>query len=382
MSIFHLPDLGEGLPDAQIHEWHVKEGDFIETDTVLISMETAKAVVEVPAPFSGKVIKCCGQVGDVLDTGDPLVEYEVVGQIKDKPAEPETETKTTTSTNQTMASSQVGAQKRDTTLIRTLPMVRVLASQLNVDLATIKGTGQDGLITPEDVKRAANITTDPTIAKKPSVPAGFEPMKGVRRTMAQAMALSHSQICPVTLFDDADLTHWEAGNDITIRVIRAIVQACKQEPALNAWFDGDSLSRQCHDNVNLGIAMDSDAGLFVPVLHHVNSLSAGDIRQQINQFKADVKSRKIAPNSLRDPTITLSNFGVFAGRYATPIVVPPTVAIIATGCIHTTLQYNADKTIYQQRLLPLSLTVDHRACTGGETARFLKAVLEDLVKPN
>lgn len=380
MSIFHLPDLGEGLPDAQIHEWHVKVGDVIKADTILVSMETAKAVVDVPAPFSGKIIKCFGNIGDVLDTGDPLIEYEtadaVVSTNKTVPQ------KTTALTDPKPVQTPAVPQKRDSALISTLPMVRMLASQLQVDLTTLQGTGQAGMITPDDVKRAAGIITDPASKKVSDVPAGFESMKGVRRAMAQAMALSHSQVCPVTLFDDADLTDWAPGNDITIRVIRAMIYACKQEPSLNAWLDSDSLSRQCHDTVNLGIAMDSDEGLFVPVLHGVNDLSATQIREQINQFKVDVKSRKIAPALLRDPTITLSNFGVFAGRYATPVVVPPTVAILATGRIHTTLQYKTDNTIYSQRLLPLSLTVDHRACTGGEMARFLKAVLEDLAKPN
>ncbi len=376
--IFQLPDLGEGIPEAEIHQWHVNVGDTIDADTVLVSMETAKAVVDVPAPFSGTIATLHGNPGDIIHTGNPLVSYTTTD-----PSIIENEHKQQVVAAQQTASPTTSVQTnapRDHHLIQTLPAVRVLATHLGVDLTTVNGTGVDGMITPDDVKQAAAINTTQQTHSSAKIPDSFEPVRGVRRQMAQTMTVSHNNIVPVTLVDDADLTQWDANNDITVRVVRAIVFACQQEPALNAWFDGNAMARQCHFHIDLGIAIDSDEGLFVPILRHADSLSNENIRTGINELKHDVKNRSIAPELLRDPTITLSNFGVFAGRYATPVVVPPTVAIIATGRIYTTLQQGLNGSTYQQRLLPLSVTVDHRACTGGEVARFLQALLTDLHK--
>lgn len=371
MNLFKLPDLGEGIPEAEIHEWHVSVGDNIKQDTVLVSMETAKAVVEVPAPFSGTIEKLFGQPGDIISTGDPLVGY-----LSDTEAINKTEDSSSALTSDKSTSNK---PEQNTNVSKILPAVRLLASQLGVDLNTVQGTGNNGMITSEDVKRSTH-SANLTSGQKAIPPEGFEPIKGVRRAMAQAMKLSQTEVCPVTLGDDANLSAWQKGTDITLRVIQAIMVACQKEPALNAWFDGKTLSRRCHNTIHLGIAMDSDDGLFVPVLRDLQTLTPETIRNQINHFKEAVKSRTIAPELLRDPTITLSNFGVFAGRYATPVVVPPTVAIIGTGRIYQALQLADNGDVEKQSLLPLSLTVDHRACTGGEAARFLKVMLEDLAQ--
>jgi pyruvate dehydrogenase E2 component (dihydrolipoamide acetyltransferase) len=213
----------------------------------------------------------------------------------------------------------------------------------------------------------------------PSVAATGQPeqLKGVRRNMARVMADAHAKVVPTTLADDADIHAWLPGNDITGRLIRAIVRACKAVPALNAWFDGESLTRTLHPHVDIGIAVDTDDGLFVPALRNADMLDAAGVRAAVNRLRASVEDRSIPPSELSGYTISLSNFGVFAGRYATPVVVPPCVAIIAAG-----------KGRYQMtpvmggfeshRVIPLSLTFDHRAATGGEAARFLKAMLDDL----
>jgi 2-oxoisovalerate dehydrogenase E2 component (dihydrolipoyl transacylase) len=202
-------------------------------------------------------------------------------------------------------------------------------------------------------------------------------LKGVRRNMARVMADAHAKVVPTTLADDADIHAWLPGNDVTVRLIRAIVAACKAVPALNAWFDGENLMRTLHPHVDIGIAVDTEDGLFVPALRNADVLDAAGIRTAINRIRDQVKARSIPAEELKGYTISLSNFGVFAGRYATPIVVPPCVAIVAAGKLrHEVVAVMG--AIETHRVIPLSLTFDHRAATGGEAARFLKAMLDDL----
>lgn len=368
MEIFNLPDLGEGLPDAEIHEWFVKVGDVVRTDQPLVSMETAKAVVDVPCPQDGTIVKCYGSAGDVIKTGQPLVAFAegkvsndkgtVVGKLEE-------------SSDITEDTFTIGTAANQKIRPKATPAIRLLAKKLGCDLATLKGTGEHGVITREDVQHAAE--------QKAKLPEGFEPLHGVRRTMLTHMVQSHRDVVPVTLFDEIDIHHWDEKADITTRLIRAIVHASQVEPALNAWFDTAHSARKLFDKVHLGLAMDSNDGLFVPVIHDAASLSDTALRSLINDLKKAVQARTVEPEKLKGATITLSNFGKFAGRFASPIIVPPMVAIIAVGRLYDGAVSVKGK-IESHRLLPLSLSFDHRAVTGGEATRFLGAVMESLME--
>jgi pyruvate dehydrogenase E2 component (dihydrolipoamide acetyltransferase) len=223
----------------------------------------------------------------------------------------------------------------------------------------------------------------PMRTQPPGVAATGQPeqLKGVRRNMARVMADAHSKVVPTTLVDDADLHAWIGKQDITARLVRAIVVACKTVPALNAWFDGENLTRTMHPHVDVGIAVDTDDGLFVPALRNADMLDGAGIRTGIQRLRAQVEDRSIPPGELSGYTISLSNFGMFAGRYATPVVVPPCVAIIGAGKLsHDVVAVIGGIEVH--RRMPISLTFDHRACTGGEAARFLKALLDDMASPN
>ena len=458
---FLLPDLGEGLPDATVVEWFVKVGDTIRLDDALVSMETAKAVVEVPSPVSGKVLKLAGGEGDVIVTGTMLAEFEIDanlpqraegqdtghhhgppaggagshapsdgdkviasdegGEISEtgKPAPKEEGTG-----ERADSGTVVGAMESSDAIrseqasavggVKAMPAVRAQARKLGVDLSRVRGSGADGVVTMDDVKRAAadgsakagaapaaraaeaapaaptrdvaqrtqvSASGKPMRTQPPSVSASGQPeqLKGVRRNMARVMADAHAKVVPTTLSDDADIHAWAPGNDVTGRLVRAIVSACKAVPALNAWFDGDKLMRTLHPHVDIGIAVDTDDGLFVPALRNADVLDAGGVREAINRLRAQVEDRSIPASELSGYTISLSNFGMFAGRYATPIVVPPTVAIIAAG----RGRHQITPVIggfESHKVIPLSVTFDHRACTGGEAARFLKSMMDDLAK--
>ena len=463
---FFLPDLGEGLPDATIVEWTVKVGDTIRLDDALVSMETAKAVVEVPSPVSGKVLKLAGAAGDVITTGAMLAEFEVDPSMPQRaegqdtghhhggaPAkgqpdkgvgsdDPATDDRVVASDEggaiedegepaakgepRKDSGTVVGAMQSSDTVrseqassvggVKAMPAVRALARKLKVDLSRVRATGADGVVTMADVKqaaadgsaqagaapaqRAADRAPAPAPAaapaqrstlsqggkpmrtQPPGVTASGQPeqLKGVRRNMARVMADAHAKVVPTTLVDDADLHGWIGKQDITARLIRSIVAACREVPALNAWFDGDKLVRTMHPHVDIGIAVDTDDGLFVPALRNADMLDAAGVRGAILRLRAQVEDRSIPASELSGYTISLSNCGMFAGRYATPVVVPPTVAIVGAGKLsHDVVAVMGGIEVH--RRMPISLTFDHRACTGGEAARFLKALLDDLGAP-
>jgi len=465
---FHLPDLGEGLPDATIVEWLVKEGESVKLDAPLVSMETAKAVVEVPSPFTGKLLKQHGAAGDVINTGAALAEFELDPKAKQRaenaagghhhaPAEPAKgagapapddhgkviasdeggEIKKGGAADREDEGTVVGAVSSSNEVrteqagsvggVKAVPAVRAMARKLKVDLARVQATGTGGVVTMQDVKNAAasgsaslpspsgrgagdegSVGVVPSSALRapspggrreeqrstlsqsgkpmrttpPSVQATGQPeqLKGVRRNMARVMADARDRVVQTTIVDDADLHQWLGKQDITARTVRAIVAACKAEPALNAWFDDANLSVTKHPHVDLGIAVDTPDGLFVPALRNADMLDARALREGINRLRAQVEDRSIPASELTGYTISLSNFGMFAGRYGTVVVVPPCVAIVGVGKLsHDVVAVIGGIEVH--RRLPISLTFDHRACTGGEAARFLKAILDDLASP-
>nr|WP_311529019.1 dihydrolipoamide acetyltransferase family protein [uncultured Ralstonia sp.] len=366
MIVFKLPDLGEGLQEAEIVQWHVQAGDTIAADQPLVSVETAKAIVEIPSPQSGRIAKLFGQPGDIVHIGAPLAAFEgaggedadagtVVGQM---PAGQHVVQE---------APAAVGARAAAGG-IKAMPAVRALARKLDVDLSMVTPSGADGVITAADVERAAKTFAE---LGPPEV------LRGVRRAMAQNMARAQNEVAAATVIDDADIHAWKPGTDVTIRLIRALVAGCRAEPGLNAWFDGNAGRRHVVEKIDLGIAVDLPDGLFVPVLRNVAHRDAADLRAGLERMRADIKARRIPPEELRGNTITLSNFGMIAGKYAAPIVVPPTVAILGAGRIHEQV-VAANGVPAVHRVLPLSLTFDHRVATGGEAARFLAAVIADL----
>ena len=452
---FLLPDLGEGLPDATIVEWYVKVGDVIRLDENLVSMETAKAVVDVPSPVSGKVLKLAGNAGDIVVTGSMLAEFEVDASLPQRaegqdtghhhgpshdapePPSPQPSPASGRGGESKDAGTVVGAMQVGDAVVaqaaiavggvKAMPAVRAMARKLGIDIARVSPSGTDGTVTMDDVKRAAadgslllpspsgrraggegqpaahhphpnplppagegarahrstlSQSGKPMRTQPPGVAASGQPeqLKGVRRNMARVMADAHAQVVPTTLVDDADLHAWLGKQDITARLVRAIVTACKTVPALNAWFDGANLTRTLHPHVDLGIAVDTDDGLFVPALRNADMLDGNGVRAAIKRLRAQVEDRSIPSSELSGYTISLSNFGMFAGRYATPVVVPPCVAIVGAGKLsHDVVAVMGGIEVH--RRMPISLTFDHRAATGGEAARFLAALLDDLAQP-
>ncbi|MBS3958801.1 MAG: 2-oxo acid dehydrogenase subunit E2 [Xanthomonadaceae bacterium] len=418
-QLFLLPDLGEGLPDAEIVEWHVAIGQVVRLDEPLVSMETAKAVVEVPSPCSGTLLRVAGKTGDVIATGSWLAEFQIDPALPQRsagqgdghghaPAVPAAATPaaaeappsatadTADTAEDTDAGTVVGAMavsseiRREAAValggIRAMPAVRALAKKLGVDLAGLVPSGADGVVTLADVRRAAEAAKASSPGARPSgagTEAAFDvdaPIRGVRRNMLRSMATAHAEVVPTTLMDDADLHAWAPGEDLTARLVRALVVASRAEPAMNAWLDAKAGTLRRHARVDVGLAIDHPDGLFVATLRNAEDLDAAAVRAGIQRLRAGLDDRSLPPEALGGATVMLSNFGRFAGKYATPVVVPPCVCIVAAGRVYPAVVPVLGG-IETHRLLPLSLTFDHRAATGGEAARFLKALLEDLQRP-
>lgn len=364
MNIFILPDLGEGLTEAEIVDWHVAIGDKINVDESMVSVETAKAIVEIPAPLTGTIEKLFADKGDIVETGKPLVGFEDDAEHREDAGS----VVGTVEVGDESLREQAAPVSHATEGVKVVPAVRALARRLEVDLTMVKPSGKHGLITGDDVKRAAE-----TLAKVGPI----EPLRGPRRAMAQNMALAHAEVVPATIIDDADINHWPDDTDKTTRLLHALVAGCKAEPSLNAWFESTHMGRRLIKAIDVGLAVDTPGGLFVPVLRGVADRSPENLREALEKIKIDVEARQIPPEEMRGYTITLSNFGMIAGKYAAPVVVPPTVAILGAGRLHQQV-VAVEGAPQVHTILPLSLTFDHRAVTGGEAGRFLAAVIKDL----
>jgi pyruvate dehydrogenase E2 component (dihydrolipoamide acetyltransferase) len=401
MTRFNLPDLGEGLQEAEIVRWHVAVGDKVAVDQPMVAMETAKAVVEVPAPFAGIIAALHGKPGDTIATGAPLVDFHSGGTPGNtNGAAPEAGMAKGGVVGHMLETDEViagGAEPAATRAAgvraRVLPAVRELARKLGVDAEALRGTGPGGVVTLDDVLAARSVAPLAAVAPmQVAAPSAMRPamdltesgelemLRSLRRAMAQSMSLSRDSVMECTVFDDADIEGWTPGGDYTARLLRAISAGCHAEPGLNAWFDGANNGRRLFQPIHVGIAVDTPDGLLVPVIRDVGKRDATQLRAEVNRLKAGARDRSLPGADLRDFTIMLSNFGVMAGRYATPVVVPPAVAILGSGRIARDV-VATDNGVEAHRRIPLSLTFDHRCVTGGEAVRFLAAVIADLQKP-
>lgn len=384
MSVFKLPDLGEGLTQAEIREWHVKAGDTVRMDQPLVAVETDKAVVEVPSPLAGRILRLCGQPGDIIEVGQPLVEFEGAAELPATAAPPAPAAAKPAAEAIRDTGVVVGAMKQGSEVVpekpttvgtaaglKVTPAVRALAGRLNVDLTIVTPSGPDGMITAADVQRVHKILTEI---------GPLEKLRGPRKAMAMAMSQSRDEVVPATITDDAVLHAWSTPQDLTIRLIRGIVAGVAAEPTLNAWYDHVEIGRRVLDKIHVGIAVDTPEGLFVAVLQDVARRSEESLRAGLQRMKQDTLNRSVPAEELRGYTITLSNFGRFGGKYATPVIVPPTVAIVAAGALRDAV-VPVDGQVRIARVLPLSISFDHRCVTGGEASRFLSAMIADLQKP-
>lgn len=346
MKTFVLPDLGEGLHDATIIEWYATEQQTLKQGERLLAVETAKAVVEIPAPEELTISQILALPNTIATVGMPLLDYEAV-------------------TAATPASVSVVGVLSEADQHHPQHAFVIGARRFN---ATEIAAAEARLQAPTSAlaRQPLNTSAEPTLT-----------LSGNRLSMSRQLTLAHQQVALVTLFDEVAV-NWPAHTRPLPRLIQAVCHACQAETKLNAWFDGEQLSIK--SEINLGLAVNSRHGLFVPVIRAAQSLTSKALRKQIAALQQAAEERTLSPDQLQGATISLSNFGMLAGRFATPMVVPPQVAIIGVGRIERKALPGRKGKLKTRTVIPLSLSFDHRALTGGEAAAFMAALMQALQK--
>ncbi|MEW5901661.1 MAG: dihydrolipoamide acetyltransferase family protein [Acidobacteriota bacterium] len=399
---FKFPDVGEGITEGEIVRWLVKEGDVVNEDQTLAEVETDKAVVEMPSPYSGTILKIHAKEKEIVKVGQVRVTIGEKGeQVTEAPAgEGEAE-------KLAAAPSVVGViteSKEEIREVLATPKVRKLAAELGVVLKQVKGTGSQGRVTEEDV-RSAQKAAAPTEEKKPAVriKEKFDfygelervPLRGVRRATAKRMTESVSTAAHVTHFDEADATELarireslkgpaeEKGIKLTYLpfIVKAVLTALKAHPLLNATLDDQEEEIIVKKYYNFGIAVDVPDGLIVPVVKGVDQKPLLDIAAEIQTLAEAAKNRTVDLADLKGGTFSITNVGMIGGEAATPIINYPEVAILATLKIKDRVRAEGGQPL-AKKTLPLCLSFDHRVVDGAEAARFMNDLVARLESPD
>ena len=399
---FKFPDVGEGITEGEIVRWLVKEGDEVKEDQTLAEIETDKAVVEMPSPYKGTVLKVHVKEKDIVKVGQVLV---TIGEKGESVVQGAAETKAEEKAAPATGPSVVGIVPESSEEIRDVlvtPKVRKLALEAGIDLKSIRGTGPQGRITEEDVRAAKAAAAAPE-EKKPAfkIKEKFDfygeleriPLRGVRRATAKRMHQSVSTAAHVTHFDEADVTELvkireslkaqatEKGVKLTYLpfIIKALLAAIKDHPLINATLNDEDEEIIVKKYYNFGVAVDVPDGLIVPVAKGVDQKSIFDLAGEIQTVAEAAKKRSLDLADLKGGTFSITNVGGIGGEAATPIINYPEVAILATLKIKDRVRVKNGQ-VMAVKTLPLCLSFDHRVIDGAEAARFMNdlvARLED-----
>jgi len=356
---FKLPDLGEGLTEGEIARWLVEEGQDIAEDAPLVEIATDKTTVEIPSPASGIVSRILVAEGEVVPVGTVLV---VIGGDADVSNGPDPVTHTETRPERTAPPASSGAPS-----VRATPLVRKVAQELGVDLATATGTGPQGRITEEDVRTASS---------GPVSEGTRVPLRGIRRQMFEHLTRAHREIPAVTWVDECDFTHVELKRLIPL-AIEAVVAALKAYPELNARVEGQDLVLL--DRYDIGVAVQTEQGLIVPVVHGCDRLSLDELDTEVRRLAEGAQAGTLKPEELRGGTFTVTSAGKASGLLVTPLINHPEVAILGIHRIDDR-PIVRDGEVVVRRMGNVSVTFDHRVIDGKRAADFGLAVIARLEK--
>lgn len=421
---FRLPDIGEGIAEGEIVKWNVKEGDTIQEDDTLVEIQNDKSVEEIPSPVTGKVLKVLVAEGTVARVGDVLVEIDAPGYEEegDAPAASSEEVATaevaapaTPAAPGAPTGEPAGEGKR----VLAMPSVRKLAREKGVDITLVTPSGKGGRVTAADVLAFTGAAPTPVVATevapaetapvataaapapaKPYVSAKPEaetrqPMSGMRKAISRAMVNSKHTAPHVTLFDEVEVSalwdHRKKFKDVAANrgtkltflpyVVKALVATVKKFPILNASIDDATQEIVLKNYYNIGIATDTERGLFVPNIKEANTKSVFDIADEINAKAALAHDGKLTAEDMGHGTITISNIGSARGQWFTPIINHPEVAILGMGTINVQPVVNAEGEIVVGRMLKLSLSFDHRIVDGATAQNAMNELKRLLADP-
>lgn len=422
--IFTLPELGEGIVEGEIISWLVAEGDEIKEDQPLVEVQNDKAVEELPSPYAGKIVKIHASEGDVVVVDQPLVEidapdYEGDGDdVASTPAQPTGVAGENPAEASTPAATGAAGINNPAGRVLAMPSVRKLARDKGIDITQVTPTGKGGRVTAEDVnnfnpnavadtadqsaEKAVSETKDETTSKPAVSSTGSyadrerrEPMSGTRKSIARAMVNSKHTAPHVTLHDEMEVSklwdHRKKFKDVAAQrntkltflpyVVKALIAAVKKYPILNASIDDSTEEIVYKDYYNIGIATDTDRGLYVPNIKDANALSMFDIADQITELAARAHAGKLNTSEMSNGTITISNIGSAGGKWFTPVINYPEVAILGFGSIVQQPVVNEEGELAVGRVVKLSLSFDHRIVDGATAQNALNEVKKYLADP-
>ncbi len=418
--IFKFPDIGEGLEEGTILEWLVKKGQKIESGDSLVTMETDKVVADIPSPKSGTLVTLFGNEGDTIHVGDALVEIEVEG------TEPTADSGTDTAVEAVeeegagvvgtleiagsgaiLSSSQEGMEtssssdKKVARKTLATPVARAMAKDYGVDIKLVKGSGPAGRVMKEDILKykengsaAKPAQSHTAVAVDSSSLVEVEPLSQMRKTISKNMMMSKDNTVPMTVFDEVEISeldrvrkkfknkYIEQGVKLTYLafIVKAVALSLKKFRALNAEMDLENSTMIYKKYYNIGIAVDTEKGLVVPVIKNADQLNVLEIATKINELSEKARTGKLTMDELKDGTFTITSFGSIGGKFAVPVINYPQAAILGIGRISKQPVVKDDK-LDIGLVLPLSLTANHRIADGGEASRFLNAVMGYLNEP-
>ena len=400
---FILPDIGEGIVECEIVDWLVSEGDDIVEDQPVCDVMTDKALVQIPAKYSGKVTKLYYAKGDIAKVHSPLFAMSHAGTAT---AQTPAVTAQVASCAVNAAAQQVANSQVPTNgKALASPAVRRLARELNIDLAKVPGSGEKGRVYKEDVRAFAEGKTtvaapaaQPVKASAPAAATGgsrVEPIKCIKAAMARQMVESVSTIPHFTYCEEIDLTELIAlrlslkeqyakqGIKLTMMpfFIKALSMAIKQFPIMNSQVNSDCTALTYFDDHNVGIAVDSKVGLLVPNIKGCQHKSIIQIAEDLTRLTDQAREGRVSPADLKGGTISISNIGALGGTVATPIINKPEVAIVALGKVQALPRFNAKGEVEARQLMQISWSGDHRVIDGGTIARFTNLWKQYLEQP-
>lgn len=423
--MFKFPDIGEGLEEGKIIEWYVEKGQSVSSGDPLVKMETDKVVTDIPSPKSGIVSQRFGAVGETVHVGNALVEIDIEGvdgaaaieaaaEVPAPPASKVVEEKgfgvvgtievagdgayLPSSGEGLQTQAPVSLSDRARKVLAT-PVARAMAKDLGVDINLLSGSGPAGRVTKKDVEKAAHQSNPPAPSQATlAIPTGsgvrYEPLSMIRKTIAKNMTRSKQNAVHMSVMDEVEVTElvearkrlkpsFEAmGLKLSYLpfIIKAVSLSLREHPILNAELDLENERIIHKDHINIGIAVDTDDGLVVPVMRDADQLSIQELTARINDFSVRAPKRQLSLDELKGGTFSITSYGSIGGYFAVPVINYPQAAIFGIGRL-TQKPVIKDGQIAIGNVLPISMSVDHRIVDGGEVARFLNQVLEYLKDP-
>ena len=417
--IFKFPDIGEGLEEGVIIQWHVDKGQKVKMGESLVTMETDKVVTEIPSPRDGVIAARYGSEGETIRVGAALVEIELDGdevainQVEEKPKAESVEeegagvvgTLEVAGNDFVLTASKEGVSEEKETKSRqskalATPVARAMAKEMGIDINLVRGTGPAQRVMKNDILNYSKQDSKPIVSKSLASDnlleerLEIEPLSQIRKTIAKNMIQSKHNAAHMTVFEEVEISELDRVRkkykdyfkDENIRItylafiVKAVALALKKHKSLNAEMDMDKGVMIYKKYYNIGIAADTEKGLLVPVIKNADKLSVKEIALEIQVLADKARDGKLSMDDMKDGTFTITSYGSIGGLFAVPVINYPQAGILGIGRISKQPIVKDDK-LDIGLMLPLSLSVDHRIADGGETSRFLNRVMSYLNEP-